>query len=177
MSKRLLAHLRPVSASALVGAPLMLGVALAIGVAVAAANTEHIVERSFLSALKVAGGGASSPRDRALVAGSEAYWLGHGRANAAPGARVEPAAWSAPKRLGVVVGDRITIGSGSSERVLEVVAIADVPASKTQIETGEASGHQLMVTCRDASSRDGGLVRFMIDGESLPPATKSQHSL
>jgi len=160
MLHRPLAPPSPSSPSGRAAAPALIAVAAAAGIGIALASTEGLVERSLTTALSASGGGAD-PSAQALVAGSEAYWLEQARRNATTGGRIEPVGWSAPAALGVSVGDLITVASGGRERVLEVVAIAELPASVTRIDTSEAPERQIAVTCRDRSAGDGRLIRFI----------------
>ena len=143
----------------------LLVAALATGLGIALTNAEGLVAKSFTTALSAPSGHqAGAPGSEAVVAGTEEFWLaGPGRDGSAAGGRIEPAAWSAKAALGVTVGDKITIASGGSQRVLEVVSVAELPASVTRVETDKASGgHQVLVTCRDTSGDQGSeLIRFV----------------
>jgi hypothetical protein len=133
---------------------------LAFAAAIALTNADTVVAKAFAVALDAPATAAGDAGTRApLVAGSEEYWLMRGRKDRRAG--IEPATWSAPA-MRFAVGDRITITSGGSERVLEVVEVADA-ADVTRIDTGAAGARQLLVTCRDATSGDGRLVRFLTD--------------
>jgi hypothetical protein len=140
-----------------------LAAALATGLGIALTNAEGLVAKSFTTALSAPSGHkAGAHGSEAVVAGTEEFWLaGPGRDGA--GGRIEPAAWSAQAALGVAVGDKITIASGGSQRILEVVSVTEIPASVTRVETDKASGgHQVLVTCRDTSGDKGGeLIRFV----------------
>jgi hypothetical protein len=143
----------------------LLAAALATGLGIALTNAEGLVAKGFTTALSApAGGKAGAPGSEALVAGTEEFWLaGPGRRGGASG-RIEPAAWSAQSALGVAVGDKITIASGKSQRILEVVGVSELPASVTRIETDTAAAgsRQVLVTCRDTGGgQDGELVRFV----------------
>jgi hypothetical protein len=142
-----------------------LAAALATGLGIALTNAEGLVAKSFTTALSSPSGHkAGAPGSEAVVAGTEEFWLAGPGKDGRAGGRIEPAAWSAQAALGVVaVGDKITIASGGSQRVLEVVSVADLPASVTRVETDKASGgHQVLVTCRDTSGEQGSeLIRFV----------------
>ncbi|MDQ8700114.1 hypothetical protein [Hyphomicrobium sp. LHD-15] len=146
----------------------VLGLLACVGLGVATANTEAVVARHFTQALaatpqQTVALNASGP----LVSGSEAYWLSEKRRHElqhdAQGAALEPAAWSVPLTGGLSVGDRITISSGKSERVLQVIAVADVEPTPGQPATSEANSapRHIAVTCRDLSTSDGRLVTFL----------------
>jgi hypothetical protein len=159
----------------------VLGLLACVGLGVAAANTEALVARHFTAALA-----AAAPQHTAaltttggpLVSGSEAYWLGDKRRHEmheAQGA-IEPAAWSVPFAAGLSVGDRITISSGKSERVLQVIAVADVEPAPGQPAASGAAGqpatHPIAVTCRDMSTPEGRLVTFLTPAGSVTPSAK-----
>jgi hypothetical protein len=144
-------------------AGILLSTALATGLGIAFTNAEGLVAKGFTTALSASSGHrAGAPGSEAEVAGTEEFWLaGPGRDGST--GRIEPAAWSGQVALGLAVGDRITIASGKSQRVLEVVSVADLPAGVTRVETDKASqGHRVLVTCRDTKAGAGGeLVRFV----------------
>lgn len=157
----------------------LLAAALATGLGIALTNAEGLVAKGFTTALSAPSGTkAGAPGSEALVAGTEEFWLaGPGRDGSA-GGRLEPAAWSAQAALGVTVGDRITIASNGAQRILEVVAVAEVPASVTRIETDKTAGNQVLVTCRDTSGGQGGeLIRFVTTGPSAASAAKPLRTL
>ncbi|MCC7253753.1 hypothetical protein, partial [Hyphomicrobium sp.] len=88
-------------------------------------------------------------------------------------AALEPAAWSAtPLAASLSVGDRITISSGKGERVLEVVAIAEVEPAPvvTRAAGAPPPARKVTVTCRDTSSPDGQLVTFEVPADATPGA-------
>jgi hypothetical protein len=159
----------------------LLVAALATGLGIALTNAEGLVAKGFTTALAAPSGNkAGAPGSEALVAGTEEFWLAAPGRGGNAGGRLEPAAWSAQVALGVTVGDRITIASGGSQRILEVVGVAEVPASATRIETGKApAGNQVLVTCRDTSSDQGGqLIRFLTStGPSAGSAAKPPRTL
>jgi hypothetical protein len=177
LAPKLRSRLLPASA---VTAGTLLVAALATGFGIALTNAEGLVAKGFTTALSASGGAkAGVAGNEALVAGSEEYWLDSPGEDGKAIGRLEPAAWSAQAPLGVAVGDRITITSNGSQRALEVVGVADVPAGVTRIETGKAAGKQVLVTCRDPSGAQGGqLVRFVTyTGQSAPSATKPARAL
>jgi len=161
LARKLRGRLLPAPA---VTAGTLLAAALATGFGIALTNAEGVVAKGFTTALSAPSGTKSgAPGTEALVAGTEEFWLaGPGRNGSASG-RIEPVAWAAQAALSVTVGDRITIASGKSQRILEVVGVTELPASVTRIETEKASGgHQVLVTCRETSGDRGGeLIRFV----------------
>jgi hypothetical protein len=154
------------------------GLLACVGLGVATANTEDLVARHFTTAL------AQAPQQTAalttggpLVSGSEAYWLNEKRRHdSQQGAALEPAAWSVPFAAGLSVGDRVTISSGKSERVLQVIAVADVePTPGQPAPTGAAPPtHHIAVTCRDMSTPDGRLVTFLTPATTTSASAKSR---
>lgn len=153
-----------------------------LGMGLAAANMEAVVVGRFAAALEATPRqmAAETTRSRALVSGSEAYWLAEKRNSESAGATLEPAAWSAaPFAAGLSVGDRITIASGKAERVLEVVAITEVePADDASARTAQgAAAPDVAVTCRDTSTPDGRLVTFLVPAESAPRTVRSARAL
>jgi hypothetical protein len=147
-----------------------------LGVGISAANPEAMVTRRFTAALEAGPVQmAATSTDQALVSGSEAYWLDQKRRHDNGEALVEPAAWSAPLAAGLAIGDRITISSGKTERILQVIAVADVePAS------GAAAGavpRQVAVTCRDVTAPEGRLVTFIAPADTAPGPVKSARAL
>lgn len=154
--------------TAVSGAVLALFALLGVGV-IATANTEAVVAERFAAALEVEPAQRTQTRQVAaveekLISGSEAYWLAETKGLGADGASVEPATWSAPFAAGLSVGDRISVPNGKTERILQVVAIADVePAPGTLQTRATASGRQIAVTCREISANGKGqLVTFVV---------------
>jgi hypothetical protein len=149
------------------------GAALALGAGIAFTNAESVISQSFATALAQGSGDVVAQVQTPttpLVAGSEDYWLSR-KASLAEG-NVEPAAWSLPSRsFAVTAGDQITITTGGKVRNLEVVSVQNAPAAVTRIETGEAAGHRLVVTCRDTS--DGRLFQFVTGTDETAPRTSS----
>lgn len=142
------------------------------GLGIAQANVEDVVARRFTAALET---GPRAPtvdaERRALVSGSEAFWLAEKRRHDADGT-IEPASWSAPLAAGLSVGDRITISSSKAERVLQVVAIADVEPAP-----GAPAIRQIAITCRDMGTPEGRLTTFLAPADAAPAASKSARSL
>ncbi|HYD16035.1 MAG TPA: hypothetical protein VEA77_06510 [Hyphomicrobium sp.] len=143
-----------------------------LGVGISAANPEAMVTRRFTAALEAGPVQmAATSTDQALVSGSEAYWLDQKRRHDNGEASVEPAAWSAPLAAGLSVGDRITISSGKTQRVLQVITVADVaPASG-------AAPRQVAVTCRDVTAPEGRLVTFIAPADTAAGPVKSARAL
>jgi hypothetical protein len=157
----------------------VLGLLACVGLGVATANTEAVVARHFTTALAAAPQQtAALTSSGALVSGSEAYWLGEKRKHEGQGAALEPAAWSAPLAASLSVGDRITISSGKSERVLQVIAVADVEPAPGQAAatagTSPAILRNIAVTCRDTSTPDGRLITFLTPAVSTEASAKSR---
>lgn len=168
------------------GAVLAILAVAGVGV-IATANTEAVVAKRFVAALenpvaqRTPDRVAEADGDK-LVSGSEAYWLAERQRIEADGASVEPATWSAPLAAGLSVGDRITIPNGKTERVLQVVAIADVEPAPGSLQTGNGtpSLRQIAITCRDlsANGHDGQLVTFVVPaGNSLASSGKAPQTL
>jgi hypothetical protein len=154
----------------------VLSVLAALGIGLAASNTEDVVAGRFAAALE------QTPRQvqvsvdnetgAAPVSGSEAYWLASKRRADTNGAALEPATW-APLVSGLSVVDRIAISSGKSERVLEVVAIANIePAADLQ----KLAGH-VAVTCRDLSTPDRAFTTFLVPAGSSLGGLKTARAL
>jgi hypothetical protein len=147
----------------------VLALVAALGVGVTTANPEAVVADRFAAALEAAPAQTSgSQANSALVSGSEAYWLAEKRRHETDGAALEPAAWTTPLAAArVSVGDRITVpgdtvSGNKAQRVLEVVAIADVvPAPGATTASDHEASAQIAVTCRDLTSADGKLVTFL----------------
>jgi hypothetical protein len=156
-----LRHSVVLSPAARIGALLSLLVFAAVGIAFA--NTESVVAKRFAAALEQPAGTTVAEASGHLVSGSEAYWLAPKQRQDAADASLEPAAW-APLASGLTVGDRITIASGKSERILEVVAVSPV---ENVGRTANSAGH-IAVTCRDLSTPNRQLVTFLIpEGSTL----------
>jgi hypothetical protein len=153
----------------------MFAVIAATGLAIAHANVENVVASRFATALESAPNKQTvASQSRALVSGSEAFWLAQKRRHDGDGA-FEAAAWSAPLAAGLSVGDRITISSGKSERVLEVVAVADVEPAPG---AAASAVRQIAITCRDMSTPDGRLTTLLAPAETASTASsKAARSL
>lgn len=147
-----------------------------VGLGIATADTEAVVAGRFAAALEAPAQTADkAAADRkVLVSGSEAYWLSEKRRLTADGASLKPAAWAAPLAAGLSVGDRITVPGEKSERVLQVVAIADLETAPGVATTTGSSAQKVAVTCRDLSTPDGRLVTFLVPSET---PTRSAHAL
>ena len=157
--------------------------ALAGAGVIASANTEAVVAKRFTVALEAPSQHTSladAASNRTLVSGTEAYWLSERQRHESDGASVEPAAWSGPMAPGLTVGDRFTVPGGKSERVLQVVAIADVEPAPGSLQTGtSAPNRQVAITCRDLTAPDGHthLVTFIVPAgtalasQKQPPQT------
>ncbi len=133
-----------------------------LGIGIATTNTDAVVAGHFAAALEAAPRQAAvdvaAATDKALVSGSEAYWLERHRHEGA-GAAMEPAAWSAPPVMGgVTVGSRITVATGKEAHVLEVVAITETEPQAGS--TGDRAQRRVIITCRDLSTHDGRLQTF-----------------
>lgn len=165
------------------GAALALLALAGVGV-IATANTEAVVAKRFTTALEAPLQEATTAEVKAnggpLVSGSEAYWLAERQRLDRDGASVEPAAWSAPMAAGLAVGDRFTIPGGKSDRVLQVIAIADVEPAPGTLQTGTgSSGRQIAITCRDLSAADGHgqLVTFVVPADTNLASQRPAHTL
>lgn len=139
------------------------------------ANPESVVTDRFAAALHQTPSQAAAPAQQ-LVSGSEAYWLAEKRRHVTDGASLEPAAWSVPVTSDLQVGDRITVSSGKSQRVLEVIAVSAIEAAPGTTRSEEAAG-QIAVTCRDVSSPDGRLTTFLTQAGSGPSHGKTPRVL
>ncbi len=130
--------------------------------AVTLGNGEAVVERGFKRAIANMDG-QSAIRPLPVVAGSEEFWLTH---------VVHDAAFTPTKP--VAVGDRITINSGRSERVLSVVTI-DKLDSQVLPASSERPAPLLLVTCRDETNPQARPVRFLIEaGDELPALSSAK---
>lgn len=150
---------------------------------IATANPEAVVANRFSVALEAPSQqplSTPTTANRTLVSGTEAYWLSERQRLESDGASVEPAAWSGPMAPGLTVGDRFTLPGSKSERVLQVIAIADVEPAPGAAQTGAAAqGRQVAITCRDLSAQDGhaSLVTFVVPAgtalasQKQPPQT------
>jgi hypothetical protein len=124
-------------------------------------NGDAVVERGFERALATMDDRGATGRAAPAIAGSEQFWLTHVVHDANP-------AFTKP----VAVGDRITINSGGSERVLHVVTV-DKLDSSIVLTSSERPARLLLVTCRDQANPDGRPVRFLLDADDELPALSS----
>jgi hypothetical protein len=143
-----------------------LGVAAA-GVGTAAltlGNGDAVVERGFERALATMAERPEGAKSKTptVVAGSEQFWLTRVVHDASAPLLTKP----------VAVGDRITINSGGSDRVLNVVTIDKLDSSLLLTST-ERPARLLLVTCRDQSNPDARPVRFLIEADDEIPALSS----
>ncbi|MDX2288830.1 MAG: hypothetical protein NW217_08435 [Hyphomicrobiaceae bacterium] len=129
-------------------------------VAILTATSEAMLRSQFATAAAntdQSGGldqGGRTVARHPVVSGSESYWLGDAR-----NAGLTPVALRGP----LTVGDRITIDGVAGKRELEVVALADVPASMTRMIEGDVSRGLVMVTCRAVGDDSPAVVRFIIE--------------
>ena len=130
--------------------------------AITLGNGEAVVERGFQRA--IANMDAKDPaRPLPVIAGSEEFWLTH---------VVHDASFVPTKP--VAVGDRITISSNGSERVLNVTTIEKLDSQVLPVSS-ERSTPLLLVTCRDAANPQGRPVRFLIEaGDALPALSSAK---
>jgi hypothetical protein len=130
--------------------------------AVTIGNGEAVVERGFQRA--IAGLDGTTPgKVTPVVSGSEEFWLTH---------LVHDAATTAAKP--VAVGDRITISSNGTERVLGVVSVDRLDSQVMQISS-ERHAPLLLVTCRDVANPDARPVRFVVEaGEEFPALSSAK---
>ncbi len=152
------------------------------GIGISTANTEAVVTQRFAAALEANASTetASLGTDRALVSGSEAYWLEKQRHDN-NGAALEPAAWSAPV-AGLSIGDRITISAGKTERVLKVIAMTEIEPSSAIVKASGASNgngaiRQVAVTCRDVHAPDTQSVTFIVPADTVQGPAKTARAL
>jgi hypothetical protein len=124
--------------------------------AISLGNGEAVVEHGFQRA--IAGLDASSERKvLPVVAGSEEFWLTH---------LVHDAGMTAAKP--VSVGDRITIASNGTQRVLNVVTVDRLDSQVLPVST-ERPTPMLLVTCRDEANPQARPIRFLIEaGDEIP---------
>jgi len=143
----------------------MLGLsAVGLGAAaVALGNGEAVVERGFQRAIADMDGKAAPRRPLPVIAGSEEFWLTH---------VVHDAGGIASKP--VAVGDRITIASNGTQRVLNVVNIDRLDSNVLPISS-ERPMPLLLVTCRDEANPHNRPVRFLIEaGDELPALSSAK---
>ncbi len=154
-----------------------------MGIGIASANTEAVVTGRFTAALEAAPRTVvadNMPADK-LVAGSEAYWLERRRQHDGSEGTLEQAAWqTAPFAAGIVsIGDRITFSNAKGDRILEVVAVTEMPATPTVTHaSGTASlARKIAVTCRDLSTPEGRLITFEAPVGGGPGFVKAARTL
>jgi hypothetical protein len=131
--------------------------------AVTIGNGEAVVERGFQRAIAGLDSTATSGKVAPVVSGSEEFWLTH---------LVHDAAATAAKP--VAVGDRITIASNGTERVLGVVSVDRLDSQVMQISS-ERPAPLLLVTCRDVANPDARPIRFVVEaGEEFPALSSAK---
>lgn len=138
------------------------------GVGIGSANTDAVVAERFTAALEAAPQQIATAEAaiHTLVSGSEAFWLAEKRRHETDGAALEPAAWSPPLAAGLAIGDRITISTGKSERVLQVVAISDVEPGTMPASATAGGTRHVAVTCRELGAPDGKLTTFLAPADT-----------
>jgi len=123
------------------------------GFTIASANPEAVVARSFSAALEASRPTDAPSKSGTLISGTEEFWLAEKR-RMAEGVALEPAAWPGQTTpFALSPGERITIGSGSSQRVLEVVSIKETPADHGNAATVE-------IVARDSADASSPLITF-----------------
>ncbi|WP_072376007.1 hypothetical protein [Hyphomicrobium sp. NDB2Meth4] len=126
--------------------------------AVTLGNGEAVVERGFQRAIANMDADAGAKRAAPVVAGTEEFWLTHvvhdaGTATAKP----------------VSVGDRITISSNGTQRVLNVVTVDRLDNQVLPVSSTAHPTPLILVTCRDEANPQARPVRFLLEaGEELP---------
>jgi hypothetical protein len=133
------------------------------GAAVTLGNGEAVVERGFQRAIAGLDGAAAEHKVLPVVSGSEEFWLTHLVHNT-----------GAPVAKPVSVGDRITIASNGTERVLGVVSVDRLDSQVMQISS-ERPTPLLLVTCRDVANPDARPIRFVVEaGEEFPALSSAK---
>ena len=150
-----------------------------MGIGIASANTEAVVTGRFTAALEAAPRTVvadNTPADK-LVAGSEAYWLERRRQHDGSEGTLEQAAWqTAPFAAGIVsIGDRITFSNAKGDRILEVVAVTEMPV--THASGTAAPARKIAITCRDLSTPEGRLITFEAPVGGGPGFVKAARTL
>ena len=150
-----------------------------MGIGIASANTEAVVTGRFTAALEAAPRTVVAdniPADK-LVAGSEAYWLERRRQHDGSEGTLEQAAWqTAPFAAGIVsIGDRITFSNAKGDRILEVVAVTEMPV--THASGTAAPARKIAITCRDLSTPEGRLITFEAPVGGGPGFVKAARTL
>jgi hypothetical protein len=131
--------------------------------AVALGNGEAVVERGFKRAIANKDGASGTSKALPVVAGSEEFWLTHVVHDASNGA-TKP----------VTVGDRITISSNGSQRVLSVVTVDRLDSQVLPISS-ERPTPMLLVTCRDEANPQSRPIRFLVEaGDELPALSSAK---
>lgn len=126
----------------------------------AAANTDVLLERGFARALERGASPVDSAPRLETASGTEDFWL-RKPPHDAPflPASVKP----------VAVGDRVTINSGGTARVLEVTNVGALVRGFAPAVFGDLANGLIVVTCRDiAKGPDAPPVRFVFDAAEWP---------
>ncbi len=132
--------------------------------AVSLGNGEAVVKRGFQRAIANMDGTSTQRKVLPVIAGSEDFWLTH---------VVHDGGAVATKP--VAVGDRITIASNGTQRVLNVVTIDRLDSQVLPISSQERPTPMLLVTCRDEANPQSRPVRFLIEaGEELPALSSAK---
>lgn len=147
----------------------------AFAIGLSAANTEDVVAGHFTAALEQGSPATTVATETSAglpISGSEAYWLAAKQRPDTGGAALEPATW-APLISGLSVGDRFTMSNGKADRLLEVIAIAEVEQTASSPQTGR----QVAITCRDLSSPNHAATTFLVPAGSVLGLPKSARAL
>jgi hypothetical protein len=142
---------------------LALGLAT-VGMAAAAftiGNGDKVVERGFERALAARADRATQATGADQIVSARDHLKVSRVVHDAP-------AFSRP----VSVGDRITINSRGSDRVLEVVKVDKLDSSIVPASS-ESPVPLLLVTCRDEAKPEARPVRFLIEADEALPALSS----
>jgi hypothetical protein len=128
-------------------------------IALTVGNGDAVVERGFERALATMATQPSVPQKTAtMMDEATPFWLRH---------VVHKPGTNPTKPL--AVGDSITINSGGSERVLNVVDVAKLDSAVLPASSGRSTP-LLLVTCRDEATPDARPVRLLIEAEDELPA-------
>jgi hypothetical protein len=150
--------------------------AVLTGASIGFADPAPLIERGFNVALAEAPPGTLQMVPTPAI-GSEAYWLRQRYAsNEQPNGRLEPVLWTTP----VVAGEKIVIGTGKGQRILEVISVEEIETPSTRLDMASGSDRRFVVTCRNASSADERILRFEIVAEKASgtgPAKRPGHNL
>lgn len=131
--------------------------------AVALGNGEAVVERGFERAIADGSGKSTPTKVLPVIAGSEEFWLTH---------LVHDSGASGAKP--VAVGDRITIASNGTQRILNVVTVDRLDSQVLPTST-ERPTPLLLVTCRDEANPQARPIRFLIEaGDELPALSSAK---